>query len=168
MSCKRADVSIEASARLSAFFFSFSLYLHPCLRRNNAHGKRKQHKRVSCLKCYQSNQSVPMHNIDICTPVILVEQCKPVPFEHRLEKVTCPKYFNGCVPRIKFTIQGCLSDLFTIMTSRSIFDQGHTPILKAPFSRRCKTILDNFNHQTTNETRNKLSNSVFFFFRTKR
>ena len=45
--------------------------------------------------------------------------------------------------------------------TRSIFDQRHTPILIEPFSRRYKTILDNFNYKTTNETRKKLSNSFF-------
>ena len=66
-----------------------------------------------------------MQNIDICIQVILVEQCKPVAFEQRprLEKVTCPKFFNGCVPRNEFTILGkfyncsSLSDLFIIMRS---------------------------------------------------
>ena len=49
-----------------------------------------------------------MQNIDICIQVILVEQCKPVAFEQRprLEKVTCPKFLNGCVPRNEFTILG--------------------------------------------------------------
>lgn len=49
-----------------------------------------------------------MHNINICIEVILVEQSKPVAFEHRprLEKVTSPKFLNGCVPRNEFTILG--------------------------------------------------------------
>ena len=47
-----------------------------------------------------------MHNINICIEVILVKKCKPVAFEHRprLEKVTRPKFLNGCVPRNEFTI----------------------------------------------------------------
>ena len=42
----------------------------------------------------------------IFTHVILVEHCKPVTFERRpkLEKVTCPKFLNGCVSGNELTI----------------------------------------------------------------
>ena len=47
-----------------------------------------------------------LRNIDICTQLILVEQCNLVTFERRprLEKVTCPKFLSGRVPRNECTI----------------------------------------------------------------
>ena len=104
-----------------------------------------------------------MHNIDICTQLILVDQCKPLTFEHRprLVKVTCPKFLSGRVPRNEFTILRSLSDLLTIMTSGSLFDQGHTPFLIAPFFNALRRFLITL---TTRLPMKHETNSVIVFF----